>query len=57
MLVLERREGESIKLGKNTEIKITNIDGKRGKVGTNAPKELIIERIVSKERKRVSQTS
>ena len=41
MLVLERREGESIKLGDDIEITIANISGKRVKVGISAPEEFL----------------
>ena len=45
MLILERREGESIKLGDNIEIKVTHADGKREKIGIKAPREIPIERL------------
>ena len=57
MLILERREGESIRVGDNIEIKITSIDDKSVKVGINAPKELTIARVNHEIEKRSSQKS
>ena len=48
MLVLERKEGETIKIGDDIEITVIKIDGKRVKVGIKAPNDLQIERITTK---------
>jgi carbon storage regulator len=46
MLVLSRRPGESITIGKNAEIKIviTEIDNKKVKVAIAAPREIPVHR-------------
>lgn len=44
MLVLTRRIGESIWLGDDIEIKILEINGKQVKIGTTAPKDVLVLR-------------
>ena len=44
MLVLARREGESIKIGDNVVIKVTRIAGNQVKIGIDAPKSVNIMR-------------
>ncbi len=38
MLVMRRREGESILIGDNVEVRILSIHGSRVKIGINAPR-------------------
>ena len=44
MLVVERKEGEAIKIGDDIQITVTKIEGKQVKVGIKAPKDLQIKR-------------
>lgn len=44
MLVLNRKEGESIQIGKNISIKIIEIKGQQLKIGVDAPKDVQILR-------------
>lgn len=44
MLVLSRKDGESIKIGKEIEIQILSCRGKRVKLGIKAPKSFGIQR-------------
>jgi carbon storage regulator len=46
MLILTRRIGEAIKIGKHGEIDLTVLDIKRSqvKIGINAPKDIAIHR-------------
>ena len=44
MLILNRREGESIKIGDDIEIEIVSVSGNSVKIGINAPQEVSILR-------------
>ncbi|MCL2845164.1 MAG: carbon storage regulator CsrA [Chitinivibrionia bacterium] len=44
MLVLTRKEGESIRIGDNISIKIVSIDGNNCKVGVEAPRNISVNR-------------
>ncbi len=44
MLILNRREGESIKIGDDIEIEIVSVNGNSVKIGINAPQEVSILR-------------
>ncbi len=44
MLVISRKEGESVKLADNIEIIVVSIDGQRVRLGIKAPKDVKILR-------------
>jgi carbon storage regulator len=44
MLVLGRRQGQSIKIGKDIEVTITRINESQVSVGIDAPREILILR-------------
>jgi carbon storage regulator len=44
MLILNRREGESIKIGDDIEIEVVSLSGSNVKIGINAPQEISILR-------------
>ncbi|MBM7606241.1 carbon storage regulator [Metabacillus crassostreae] len=44
MLVLARKQGESIQIGENIEITILSIQGDQIKLGIKAPKEIEVHR-------------
>jgi len=44
MLVLTRKKDESIMIGDNIEITVTEVFGGRVRLGINAPKEIIVHR-------------
>lgn len=44
MLILTRKVGQSLVIGDNIEIVITEMSGDKVKIGINAPKEIIVLR-------------
>ena len=44
MLVLTRKQGESMKIGKEIKVKVLSVKGKRVQIGIDSPKELKIRR-------------
>jgi len=44
MLILTRKEGESIRIGDNISIKIVSIDGNHCKIGLDAPRNISVNR-------------
>lgn len=44
MLVLSRKQGESIRIGDDIEVKITNVNGGQVKIGITAPDDVTILR-------------
>lgn len=44
MLVLTRKEGESINIGNNITITVLGVSGKQVRIGTSAPKDVQVHR-------------
>ncbi|UVM07583.1 carbon storage regulator CsrA [Pseudomonas laurylsulfatiphila] len=44
MLILTRKEGESINIGNNITITVLGVSGKQVRIGTNAPKDVLVHR-------------
>jgi carbon storage regulator len=44
MLILTRKEGESIRIGDNISIKIVSMDGHNCKIGVDAPRSISVNR-------------
>jgi len=44
MLILTRKEGESIRIGDNISIKIVSVDGNNCKIGVDAPRNISVNR-------------
>jgi len=55
MLILIRREGESIIIGDNITVTVMAIDRKRAKIGIEAPKDIAVDREEIHGRKRKEQ--
>lgn len=51
MLVLTRREGDTIKIGDDVEITVTKVKGSQVRLGITAPKDVLILRKELKENK------
>lgn len=53
MLVLSRKSDQKIVIGDNIEITVVKIDGDKVRIGIEAPKEIVVDRLeVSKQRKK-----
>jgi len=44
MLILTRKKGESVLIGKNVTVKILEVEGDRVRIGISAPKEMKVLR-------------
>ena len=53
MLVLSRKEAQTIQIGKDIEIRVVRLSGNRVKIGVNAPRDVKVLRgeLNDKERK------
>jgi carbon storage regulator len=56
MLVLSRKVGEKIRIGKDVEIEITRLNGNRVQIGITAPPEVHVRRMELEEFEMDSQT-
>ncbi|MNN12079.1 hypothetical protein D3C81_1250600 [compost metagenome] len=45
MLILTRKEGESINIGKNITITVLGVSGKQVRIGTSAPKDVQVQQV------------
>lgn len=52
MLVLTRKEGETIVIGDNIEVTIVSLDRGHAKVGIKAPRNISVDREEIRERKK-----
>ncbi|AZO82613.1 carbon storage regulator [Stutzerimonas stutzeri] len=44
MLILTRKKGESINIGNNITITVLGVSGKQVRIGTSAPKDVLVHR-------------
>ena len=52
MLILTRRNSESIKIGEDIELAVLEIKGNHVRLGVKAPKDISVDRSEIRERKR-----
>ncbi len=50
MLVISRKQGEKITIGKDIEVVIISVKGKQAKIGIQAPKTYEVLRVSSEEK-------
>jgi carbon storage regulator len=51
MLILTRREGETIRIGENIEVTVLGVKGFQVRLGVKAPREMTVDREEIAERK------
>lgn len=51
MLILTRRQGESIVIGNDIEVTVVWIKGNQAQIGVRAPKDVSVDRLEIRERK------
>jgi carbon storage regulator len=44
MLILTRREGESVRIGENVTVTVLRVKGSQVRIGVNAPKDVAVQR-------------
>ena len=52
MLILTRREGESLRIGEDVTVTILRVKGSQVRIGVNAPKDVAVQREEISERMR-----
>jgi carbon storage regulator len=57
MLILSRRRGEAVQIGKSIRITVIDMQGSKVKIGIEAPREIPVDRDEIYERKRREQKS
>ncbi len=55
MLILTRRQGESVRIGEDVEVTILAIKGTQVRIGIKAPRDVAVDREEIAERKRRDQ--
>lgn len=53
MLILTRREGESVRIGEDVTVTVLRVKGSQVRLGVNAPKNVAVQREEISERSRV----
>lgn len=53
MLILTRREGESVRIGEDVTVTVLRVKGSQVRLGVNAPKNVAVQREEIAERMRV----
>ena len=53
MLILTRRTGESLKIGKDVAVTVLGVKGNQVRIGIDAPKDVVILRDDAKNKKKI----
>jgi carbon storage regulator len=56
MLILTRREGESVRIGADVTVTVLRVKGSQVRIGVNAPKDVAVQREEIAERMRAEVT-
>ena len=56
MLILTRREGESVRIGEDVTVTVLRVKGSQVRIGVNAPKDVAVQREEIAERIRADAT-
>ena len=56
MLILTRREGESVRIGADVTVTVLRVKGSQVRIGVNAPKDVAVQREEIAERLRADVT-
>ena len=56
MLILTRREGESVRIGEDVTVTVLRVKGSQVRIGVNAPKDVAVQREEIAERLRADVT-
>jgi carbon storage regulator len=56
MLILTRREGESVRIGEDVTVTVLRVKGSQVRIGVNAPKDVAVQREEIAERMRAEGT-
>lgn len=56
MLILTRREGESVRIGADVTVTVLRVKGSQVRIGVNAPKDVAVQREEISERMRAEVT-
>jgi carbon storage regulator len=57
MLILTRRAGEALRIGKDIEVTVMAVNGTQVRIGIKAPRDVTVDREEIAERKRLDRES